>query len=526
MKIDLPHAPFFVRPPVDDNGGVDFLGLRQANLNLMDTFLPGVNNVTWNVRPYSMMAWTVWAFANEARERGMTEIKASDFTKFREKVEVLFNWGHQLDDNGAGMPGNAQVPPAGAGEVPLDFASWKRNVTWFDAVNYGPSIKDENGLGFVHQVESGLFRPTEAGEALAKALDETLRATQEYETLESLETGRATEAVAQRLYGAWRIDECSAREATIFKDVLYQADASDESARVQRRSGAISLIQESLSEIGRPLRADEIRAEMMRTTTQSRRSLPVARAKAVWTVLQIRQAQRLAFEALFAWMEMRILVQGDASSQQLVGALVALLTAQGYDLGRQDWVSACLATSMQGATIEGSIVDIGLNDDGVGILAQTNELANDIPDHRDDSAVRAVMLLFLVAAVTEELEKAEEYAELLNEGGSQRVSLRWWSRFVKGKGGLPAPQFLTNAFENYLLSQHFGIAAIRTSESKPRLRITIEEEGLVSLLKKDADIWQPGVTADRLESTLSLMADCGLLNRMWDDGEEQWRYSP
>lgn len=37
-------------------GGVDPLGLRQVNLDLMDRALPGINNVTMLIRPYVLMA--------------------------------------------------------------------------------------------------------------------------------------------------------------------------------------------------------------------------------------------------------------------------------------------------------------------------------------------------------------------------------------------------------------------------------------------------------------------------------------
>ena len=41
-------------------------------------------------------------------------------------------------------------------------------------------------------------------------------------------------------------------------------------------------------------------------------------AQAVWQVLQLRQAQRLAFEALFGWTEERILVHGIALANKLL----------------------------------------------------------------------------------------------------------------------------------------------------------------------------------------------------------------
>jgi hypothetical protein len=38
-------------------GGVDPLGLRQINFNLMDQVLPGLNNVARHIRPFMVVPW-------------------------------------------------------------------------------------------------------------------------------------------------------------------------------------------------------------------------------------------------------------------------------------------------------------------------------------------------------------------------------------------------------------------------------------------------------------------------------------
>ena len=106
------EAPFFVAPYKDESGGVDFLGLRQVNLDLMYQFLPGINNVTRFVRPYSVMTWFAWAFNEDMKRKGIEDFKRKDFKEFREKVELLFGWGHQLVGTKRGMVGsNSLVPP-------------------------------------------------------------------------------------------------------------------------------------------------------------------------------------------------------------------------------------------------------------------------------------------------------------------------------------------------------------------------------------------------------------------------------
>ena len=49
-----------------DTGGVDPLGLRQLNFDMMDRCIPGLNNAAWHIRPYVVMAWGWWQAARLA----------------------------------------------------------------------------------------------------------------------------------------------------------------------------------------------------------------------------------------------------------------------------------------------------------------------------------------------------------------------------------------------------------------------------------------------------------------------------
>ena len=75
--------------------------------------------------------------------------------------------------------------------------------------------------------------------------------------------------------------------------------------------------------------------------------------------------------------------------------------------------------------------------------------------------------------------------------------------------------FLLLLFENLVLSQHSSVAGRRYDGGTQRLRISIEEEGLVALVDG------PRVTPDRLETALSLMAECGML--LYNPNDETYR---
>jgi len=89
--------PYFVPPFSAEETGVDFLGLRQANLDLVFRFIPGINNVTRYVRPYSMLCWMAWSFARQVRQRQEDEFVLGDFRRYREKCVFRTN---VTDDSG------------------------------------------------------------------------------------------------------------------------------------------------------------------------------------------------------------------------------------------------------------------------------------------------------------------------------------------------------------------------------------------------------------------------------------------
>lgn len=86
-------------------GGVDPLGLRQINFDLMDEVLPGLNNVADLLRPFILMAWA-WrrarAIVKAGKKGGATD---QDLRDFVDRIEAIFAWSQFLDDPAAGIPG-------------------------------------------------------------------------------------------------------------------------------------------------------------------------------------------------------------------------------------------------------------------------------------------------------------------------------------------------------------------------------------------------------------------------------------
>ena len=51
-----------------EKNGLDPLGMQNASVNLYQTFLPGISNVTLRMRYYGLYAWLCRTYAREVRD--------------------------------------------------------------------------------------------------------------------------------------------------------------------------------------------------------------------------------------------------------------------------------------------------------------------------------------------------------------------------------------------------------------------------------------------------------------------------
>ena len=112
--------PGFTPASVPRLGGVDPLGLRQINFDLMDQVFPGLNNVARHIRPFVLVAWA-WRRANQlAKSQGTKNILLDHLQDFVDRIEVIYVWSQFLrtpDADLPGRPGSCQSPASPA----MDF---------------------------------------------------------------------------------------------------------------------------------------------------------------------------------------------------------------------------------------------------------------------------------------------------------------------------------------------------------------------------------------------------------------------
>ena len=518
-QIDLPEGPFFLPPISFPTGGVDFLGLRQTNLDMMSACIPAINNVTWFVRPYALVAWIFWKFHALCHEQDLDEPTDAQMKIFMEKIEIMFTWGAMLENAGAAIPGKgSKLPPTKDGWVPLTFSAWKRtarNTSLMAPVTYGPSSKTHGGFGFLESVRSGFFRPSGPGVAMAEALDEVLSKAPDdcRSIIQNMRAVKGSEAQARSLWKLWSVFRPTKREKRAFRSAFASDDAvGDYSSGFGCRSSMAELIREVLHQAGTPMDVDEIRRALVHGQLDDGRNLSIAPslvlARLRWAVLQFRQLQRLALEAIMAWVERRVRDDGDGDSDRMVQAGLGALKKGGIVAADATFGDLIDRLGEQVSDAEELLAAGAINEE-LSLFAVIEALRKALRSGKGKAIVaHAFHGLALVVVAVDRLSELSAIVHELRAGGPRRLSLHDMNRRLREMKSQSMGDVLRYVLETMVLSQHFSTAVNRYDGQTQRLRLTLEEDGLVMLATKS---WRPELSADRLAVCLSLMSDCGMI---------------
>ena len=147
--------PGFASPSIPKLGGVDPLGLRQINFDLMDKVFPGVNNVARHLRPFVVVTWAWRRALQLARKSGGKSVNLDHLKDFVDRIDVIYAWSQFLRDSDAPLPGKRVLADLlHADDWTFGGAAWtrRRNVRRLSTalsapINYGPALKM---LGWIH----------------------------------------------------------------------------------------------------------------------------------------------------------------------------------------------------------------------------------------------------------------------------------------------------------------------------------------------------------------------------------------
>jgi len=442
MNEHLPEGPFFIPPLSSSQGGVDFLGLRQVNLDYMSNCIPGINNVTKYIRPFSVISWMYWKIHNILNEKNISDIDKVTYDKFCEKVETLFTWGH-INNGTRGIPGFESQPPAAkSGKVSLLFNDWnrkKQNTSIMAAVQYGPASKTINGLSFIKPLEDGYFKTCNEGINLAQALDVTLKKEHAYSIINDLNKNEATEENAKELYKSWNIHGVSKAEKEAFLKAFIDKSQINDDTSIGHRTATIELLKFVLKNNKNKMNIHDLRVNMAYGFNSKGKFIDfnqsLKNAQYRWLVLQIRQAQRLALESLFSWIEYMILENHLTDMDSISNKAFKILNTSPFFKNRKDIISIYNSMFNKYNSINSMIDDIE-NNDGLCIFEMMNDIQERLNDFSDEIIVSSMQTIFLCSYYFDLLKKEKNVCDLFSQGDSARISLRYLNETLKKCGDM------------------------------------------------------------------------------------------
>ncbi len=510
----LPAAtPAWCEATTDTSVGVDFLGTRQANLNMLRELTGVYNNQLVSARQHAIVCWAAWRFLKNTE--GRKEVTRAEFLEFLETVETIqvvgqAAVGEELGSysGGLGSQSLARIPEGPA--IPLRFEAYGRTheTSALAAVQYGPSARAE-GLGLLNAVHRVPVATAERGEPLALALDGLLRASPAYHLLTGfpapLEMSRE-DAIDLARHGLVIVgrDGAPRPEREVYIRSLFGLDGLPAQYR-QAETMALILEWASRLDAGEGVTPGELRAYAL-AWRPDRDPLPehLSAAAYRWRILQARQIQRFALDSWLGiaerWMDSRI--HDVHGMLEEVDAAVA-----GGDLASV-WAGPA-------SGVPEDLRDPMLWAAGGGAWKTIRDIEAALKKGDTRKAVPGALLLTLAccplfdAVVPNDDDSLRLFAA---DGQRPRVSLVTFRQWWRKRSFANVRDVIGDLLQELVLQQHVAIAVFRYDNEKRRLRFSTGERGWELL--PGTKPTKPVLLPDRLAACAAMLNDLALLREI------------
>lgn len=485
--------PGFVARGSRNFGGVDPLGLRQINFDLMDEVFPGLNNVARHIRPFVVVTWAWRRALQRAQALGLKVMKQGELQDFVDRIEVLYVISQVLRDKDADLPGRQYLAPwLKETEFRFGDARWKKrreerkySTALSAPINYGPGLKMLKWV-MPHPEYPGVMIANPAAYPALDALEALLEPALDHEVFNAFGAVTVSREGVEDWADLWALDEVTEAETTIMRGLLL-----GESAPLARRLGGRLMLAAAAHE--HSAEPPRIRAAMAGPPSTFTPPLDLTEIRNAWRRLQIRQLFRLSLEALFYWTMLNL--EGPPRSiDALVGEFLNQLPPHG-DSNAGAWIAALAPGSAAGPTELIARIQRAFEEENRG------DLPNSI----------ATGFAFCLT----DMPQGESHPEQ-----AERLPLARARMEAAAHAHTPAAEFMRHILESWVLAQHAywsvgrGLADARArGRVLLRLRIILDDGGWT--LTPGAPIGgAPQPTPDRLQTAITLAAECGLLEAL------------
>jgi hypothetical protein len=523
----LPNSPFLTEDFSLKSGGVDFLGLRWVGLTMVGReLIPEINNVTSDMGTFFLGAWIPWKFRQLCL--GAKDYTEKNYKVFREKVEVALSLTLQdselprkdgLVRNRIGITQQCSLPAA------LNFKNAKRTDknSLFAAAIYGPSLR---ALGLIKVYHSQALNGRDslnipiAGEdddtiRILEGVDESLKSSKSFPLLGTLDSPPFDWQQIRRL-GERGLDPARFRGAefrtlqSCFRRKLLPKDPDEPG---YFRTLTARLLLETVNQRAKMFSTD-VRIAWYTGRFDDGRPLRIKDAELAnhqqrWSCFMARQYQRYVIE-LFLWCFEDALKQGSRSVEEVVDYWVDRSTraTSKLDGSFRKVLKACAGPLWKG---DDDATSAAWNTQVHGAHDQYEFIENPQDEHAISHGLS--MLAGWYWRMLSQQGDAKT-TDLMRLGGSDRMSIAWFLRWLTDRRDLPIREFLTEIFSDLIFAQHMRIALARFDGSAQRLRFLLGDTGIEPTTSARADLgqlrlpWMP----DRLDTLIGLLCDCDVLN--------------
>lgn len=491
MAAEMAAGPFLVDPSRVAQGGIDPLGLRQVNFDLMDRIFPGLNNVARHVRPYILMSWAwrrLWQIFDDGSEENERADRLRDFV---DRIEAIYVWSQFLREAKGMMkvdlPGRQALGPllsseryCFGGEEWIALRNTRRESTGLiSPISYGPSLRALDWLPR-HDSYAGVYVPDRSLDPVLDRFEAAIEPALSHDAFCVLGEVTVTRADVETWGNLWALDGATPEETEEMRHRLCGPLADP-----ARRRGA-----ELMEAAWRDLAPAEANIAVLRVRMGDHANLwndPSQRPPTAdsWRELQLRQLFRLTLESIFGWIVSRLLGRPQASA-----ALASNFLQEAHPLG-----DSTLPVTAQEWLLPDSLIENPV------LAVERLELAL-----RDPKTLPSAILSSLALCISQAPEKsyAFEPAERLPLARARREALSWLRFGPK--------DFLIKVFDNWIMAQHTYWSVSRSiSDARAddrmilRLRIVMDEYGWTLTPSTTRELVRPAPTGDRLESAFELL---------------------
>ncbi|MDQ2665844.1 MAG: septum formation inhibitor-activating ATPase [Gemmatimonadota bacterium] len=471
-------------------GGVDPLGLRQVNFDLMDEVFPGLNNVARHIRPFVVVSWA-WRRANQlAQKLGTKTIKVEQLQDFVDRIEVIYVWSQFLRRPKADLPGRLVLAPLlQATEFKFGGASWLRrrkaraySTALSAPINYGPGLRM---LGWIqsHPEDARVMLPNPAASSALDAFEGQIKGLLTHDAFSEFGPVVVTSKQALRWSEKWALEHVTDAERIVMAELLHGT-----AAPVSRRSGMALML--SAAGYAKTTDSNRIRAVMTGSPSKYAPRADLVTTREAWRRVQLRQLFRLALEAFFHWTIHKLQETPD-SIEHLVGAFLDEAAPPPKIKSAGAWIKWLVADANSGPTEHIENIQKALATPMAGALAGNI----------------AAGLAFCLAEISDAGRRAER---------SDRLPLHRARQETEVRAAGSVSDFVQHILESWVLAQHAywsvgrGLADARVGgKTLLRLKIILDEGGW-TLTPGVSPGSAPQATPDRLHTAVSLAAECGL----------------